>query len=120
FRSIPHCQLERVAILDPDNILVPDRAGEGAAVADGEAVVVSVVDAQSELGVDDRVAGGVLYQILSSVELLPTQDGPADELDDGGDGQALHVLARNLWLAHDEVAEADAVRDHVAGEVGAG
>src|SRR5262245_57392159 len=71
------------SVLDAQNVLVPDVAGEGAAVADVQTVVVAKVEPSAELGIDDGVAGGVLNRFTGQcVGLFAVENGPADELDD--------------------------------------
>src|SRR5262249_22465061 len=102
------------SVFHAQDVLVPHRTGQGPAIADIEGTVFAEIEAASQLGVDNRVAGGVLDAHVrgnARGELLASDYGPADEFRNGRKAKVPRVV--NL------IAQANAIPDDVAREVGA-
>src|SRR5213594_1851675 len=101
----PRTPLEHQPVFGPDNILVPNRAGEGSTVADVNVAMRTEPEPGADLGVDDRVPGGVENHTGRIGELLAAEHRPADEFRHGSDAKIVIVVY--------PVIQADAVSDDV-------
>src|SRR5271166_3060898 len=99
------------AVFHANDVLVPDISGESAAVANVEVAERAEERADTELRIDDCLAGRALGSRERKGAFPSAQYSPAHEFSDG----------RNLDLRSliDLVTEARSIAEDVAGKVGA-